>query len=266
MDEYKEEVKSAAEKEEAAIDKSFAEPQKNEPSTDNSSVLEDSVVVGDLTSASGSEKVPEEATVSVKKLDDEDVLEHTASLWNYIPVPTDLVEPVPEYITLTKTFPGSRITAARVRGKKHKHEGTNCDDWFEVSNYDDITFIVVSDGAGSKKFSRIGARESCRAAAGYLAANFKEAINNDASIRDNLLLEVSDTKFIASCSLLAEILQKASLQAFNSVEAAFYSRSSNDEYAKLLGRELRFNDLSGTLLVVQNYYRKCYQENLTLMI
>jgi len=151
---------------------------------------------------------------------------------------------------LNKTFPGSRITAARVRGKKHKHEGTNCDDWFEVSNYDDITFIVVSDGAGSKKFSRIGARESCRAAAGYLAANFKEAINNDASIRDNLLLEVSDTKFIASCSLLAEILQKASLQAFNAVEAAFYSRSSNDEYAKLLGRELRFNDLSGTLLVV----------------
>ena len=251
MDEYIEDVKNTAENNEAVVEnKSFANPQENEPVTVDSSVSEDEVVAGEPAPVFGDEPVQKEEPTPVKKLEDEDVLEHTASLWNYFPVPTDQVEPVPEYITLTKTFPGSKITAARVRGKKHKHEGTNCDDWFEVSNYDDITFIVVSDGAGSKKFSRIGARESCRAAAGYLAANFKEAISNDASIRENLKLEVTDAKFTASCSLLAEILQKASLQAFNAVEAAFYSRSTNEEYSKLLGRDLRFNDLSGTLLVV----------------
>ena len=106
------------------------------------------------------------AAESKKGLTNKEVTDHTASLWKYLPIPTDEPEPAPEYLQCDTTLPGGRVIAARVRGKKHKHEGTNCDDWFEIANVDDVTFIAVSDGAGSKKFSRIGARESCKASVG----------------------------------------------------------------------------------------------------
>ncbi len=61
------------------------------------------------------------------------------------------------------------MLAARIRGKKHKHEGTNCDDWFEVRLAGRWTVIAVADGAGSRKFSRLGARASCTRAAEMLA-------------------------------------------------------------------------------------------------
>ena len=101
-----------------------------------------------------------------KPLSNEEVTGHTANLWKYIAIPENEPEPFPEYINGTVEFPGSKVIAARVRGKKHKHEGTNCDDWYETANYDKITFVAVSDGAGSKKFSRIGAKESCTLAHG----------------------------------------------------------------------------------------------------
>ena len=109
-----------------------------------------------------------------KALSNEEVTGHTANLWKYLPIPSHEPEPVPEYINGTVKFPGSKVVAARVRGKKHKHEGTNCDDWYEVANYERMTFIAVSDGAGSKKFSRIGARESCKAAIGFLVSSFEK--------------------------------------------------------------------------------------------
>ena len=75
-----------------------------------------------------------------KPLSDDDVTARTASMWKYLPVPEDQPEPYPETIQGTVDFPGSRIIAARVRGKMHKHEGTNCDDWYELAHLDRITF------------------------------------------------------------------------------------------------------------------------------
>ena len=107
-----------------------------------------------------------------KPLSNKEVTDHTASLWKYLPIPTDEPEPAPEYLQCNINLPGGNIIAARVRGKKHKHEGSNCDDWYEVANVGDVIFIAVSDGAGSKKFSRIGARESCKASVGYLTNSY----------------------------------------------------------------------------------------------
>ena len=194
---------------------------------------------------------PEEKpqTVQPKALSNEEVTGHTATLWKYLPVPVNEPDPVPEYINGTIKLSGSNVIAARVRGKKHKHEGTNCDDWYEVSNYENITFVAVSDGAGSKKFSRIGARASCKAAVGYLVSSFEELFSQNQEFKSNLLLELSDQRCINACGVLASIVQQSVIKAREAVEVAFYSRKTNCEYEKILGRGLSLKDLSGTLLI-----------------
>lgn len=184
-----------------------------------------------------------------KALSNEEVTGHTANLWKYLPIPSHEPEPVPEYINGTVEFPGSKVVAARVRGKKHKHEGTNCDDWYEVANYERMTFIAVSDGAGSKKFSRIGARESCKAAIGFLVSSFEKLFTDKPELKEHLTLALTDSKCMEACGVLAGVVQQSVIKAHEAVEAAFYSRKTNPEYEKILGRGLQFKDLSGTLLI-----------------
>lgn len=200
------------------------------------------------------EETPEQQDSNIpaekpKALTNEEVTGHTANLWKYIPIPENEPEPAPEYINGTASFPGSKVIAARVRGKKHKHEGTNCDDWYEVANYENMTFVAVSDGAGSKKFSRIGARESCKAAIGYLVHSFKTVFEERPELRENLALQLSNQKCMESCGVLANIVQQSVIKAYEAVEAAFYSRSVDIEYFKVLNRNLQFKDLSATLLL-----------------
>ena len=184
-----------------------------------------------------------------KALSNEEVTGHTANLWKYLPIPSHEPEPVPEYINGTVKLPGSKVVAARVRGKKHKHEGTNCDDWYEVANYERMTFIAVSDGAGSKKFSRIGARESCKAAIGFLVSSFEKLFTDKPELKEHLTLALTDSKCMEACGVLAGVVQQSVIKAHEAVEAAFYSRKTNPEYEKILGRGLQFKDLSGTLLI-----------------
>ena len=49
--------------------------------------------------------------------------------------------------------------------------------------------------------------------------------------------------------MLANAVQQAVIKAYEAVEAAFYSRAANSEYAKSLGRSLQLRDLSSTLLL-----------------
>ncbi len=193
---------------------------------------------------------PDPVRPAPKALSDEAVTGHTAGLWKYQPVPASEPEPAPEYINHVYHFPRSEVIAARVRGKKHKHEGTNCDDWYEVAGYEDITFIAVSDGAGSRKFSRIGARESCKAAVGYLVRMFEGTFAARPGLRDNMKLELSDARGMEACAVLAGIVQQSVQKAYEAVETAYYSRAADPAYAKVLKRNLEFRDLSGTLLLV----------------
>lgn len=185
------------------------------------------------------------------RLSDDEVMGHTAALWKYLPIPDrdKEPEPFPEYLHSMVDYPGGQVIAARVRGKKHKHEGTNCDDWFETANYQRITVLAAADGAGSKKFSRLGAQKSCRAAVGYLVNTLENILNQNPNLYADLAEELAAPKCVAACSLLANAVQQAVIKAYEAVEAAFYSRAANSEYAKSLGRSLQLRDLSSTLLL-----------------
>lgn len=186
---------------------------------------------------------------SKKGLSNKEVTDHTAGLWKYLPIPSDEPEPAPEYLQCDTTLPGGRVIAARVRGKKHKHEGSNCDDWYEIANVDDVTFIAVSDGAGSKRFSRIGARESCKASVGCLVNTYGKMISEIPTLREAVKRELSSAECMEACGRIAGLLQKAVIQACEAVEAAFYSRATDPAYSEILKRKLDLKDLSGTLLL-----------------
>ncbi len=177
------------------------------------------------------------AAPAAKSLSDDEVLAHTAALWKYQDIPQAEPEPFPEYIQQERDLPDGRVIAARVRGKKHKHDGSNCDDWYEVANLDGITLLAVADGAGSRKFSRIGARESCRAALGYLLHN----LTQDKPVDTNDTAQLTNR--------LAGLVQQAVLRAYGAVEAAFYTRAADLAYSAVLGRDLQFKDFSATLLL-----------------
>lgn len=185
----------------------------------------------------------------VKPLPDAGVLKHTASLWKYRPVPDTEPEPSPEYRRIEDEYPGSTVIAARVRGKKHKHEGTNCDDWFETACFEDVTFIAVSDGAGSKRFSRIGAKASCKAAVGFLVRTFSAVLAGKPSLREDLGLPMTDARCAAAYTVLARMVQQSVVKAYEAVEAAYYSRVTDPAFRAVLGRDLELKDFSGTLLI-----------------
>ena len=162
-----------------------------------------------------------EEPAAQKQLSNREVTDHTAGLWNYLPIPENEPEPAPEYLKCNLAYPGAHVIGARVRGKKHKHEGSNCDDWFEAAAYGDATFLAVSDGAGSKKFSRIGAKESCKAATGFLREGYAELLSADPELPEKLKLEISDERCMTACRQIAELVQKAVIQAWKAVESAF---------------------------------------------
>lgn len=193
-------------------------------------------------------------------LSDKEVTDHTATLWKYLPVPEKEPEPAPEYISSTRTFQGGKFVAARVRGKKHKHEGTNCDDWYEIADLNGIVFCAVSDGAGSKKFSRIGAKESCEAAIGYLVTKFREILSARPELKNPPLISLpkdpNDPKyssaysdFVNTYGLFMSAVQDSVKKAREAVEISFLRRAGNPSFSEIAGKNIDVRDFSSTLLV-----------------
>ena len=106
-----------------------------------------------------------------------EIMNNTASMWKYYPINEQYCKEFPEYINKYSKIGKNSIISARVRGKKHKHEGTVCDDWYEIAEFQNIIFSVVADGAGSKKFSNIGAKKCCKVAIGYLMQETERLLN-----------------------------------------------------------------------------------------
>ncbi len=177
-----------------------------------------------------------------------DVLKHTASMWKYNPIPIDEPEPFEEYISKKILLENNVVFGARVRGKKHKHDGSNCDDWFEIDNLGNISIIAVADGAGSKKFSRIGAMESCKSSVNYIKDTINEKLKEETFFK-NLSSNIKSEEFVSSCSILANIIQNAVIVAYEAVEKAFEERKAKYDYLKLIDRDMQFKDFSGTLLL-----------------
>ena len=181
----------------------------------------------------------------IKKLSDSDVTAHTAALWKYEPIPEE-PEPYPEYRQSYDYANGTEIIAARDRGTKHKHEGTNCDDWYEFDRLGDWSVCVVSDGAGSKKLSRIGARISSEAACAYIKEQLS-TIEHDETEKA-LAMPFDNADFTAACSKLAEIMRSGFSAAYSAVEGAYLIRANDEKIMEDLGRPCDVKDFSATLL------------------
>lgn len=186
--------------------------------------------------------------VEEQHMSDSDVMKHTASLWRYRTIIEDGTELHTEYHSkLTRTENGS-IIGARVRGKKHKHEGTNCDDWFETAEADGCMIAVVADGAGSKHLSRIGARVSCEAAVEYLKTALPEMLKQDEGLRENLSGDIGGEEFLGACGQFAAVIRTSAEKAFDAVIQKLKSLYNDEHYISSLGRNPTLADMGSTFL------------------
>ncbi len=184
---------------------------------------------------------------NTEKLTDKDVTAHTASMWKYNPVP-ESPEPFPETVCMESSESGFTVTAASVRGKKHKHEGSNRDDSFAYEFVDGAVIAAVSDGAGSKPFSRIGAKAACEAVIKYVKIRLEAIKRDNPNYRADMGKALDSPEFGAVCSSVAEMLRGGFAEAFAAVERAFEKRKELPEFEKAVGRKPELKDFSCTLL------------------
>ncbi len=182
------------------------------------------------------------------RLTDREVMEHTASIWKYKPIRDDGMEMHSEQHTKYALTKQGEMFGARVRGKKHKHDGTNCDDWFETAATDDYFIAVVSDGAGSKSLSRVGARLCCEGAVQYLKTELASLFANEPDIKARLSSDISGEDFMSACQKLAPLIQEAARRAFDNMLAHFKTLYNDEMYCDALGRKPLLSDLYCTYL------------------
>jgi serine/threonine protein phosphatase PrpC len=167
-------------------------------------------------------------------------------MWRDNPVP-EVPEPHPAKQSDFAENGHFTLHAASVRGKKHKHEGTNRDDWYAFRLAERYAAVAVCDGAGSKQFSRIGAKAAAEAAVAAIAIDFDEVLtdeclsalssnteasNTEASNTEASNTEASNTEagnneselFLNAVSEIAKSLRKTVQTAFEAVSAAAVSR------------------------------------------
>ncbi len=197
--------------------------------------------------AEASDVSDDTVAVGKKKLSDRDVTAHTAAMWKYKPVP-ESPEPYPESISGFAASAGFSVTAASVRGKKHKHDGSNRDDSFAFEIIDGMAVAAVSDGAGSKAFSRIGAKAACEAVIKYSKIRLGAIKRDFPNFRRDLGGDIGSADFGKVCSQIAEMLRGSCAEAFAAVEAASEKRLKNPEFESALDRKPELKDFSCTLL------------------
>lgn len=174
----------------------------------------------------------------------DDSLSSSGLQWRALPLPENEPEFHEECAqSSTETVDGLKLIGARVRGKKHKHEGTHCDDWYEHSLAGRWTLLAVSDGGGSYRFSRLGARVSCQAAISTLEHELKEHRIVDREKWEASSFQEADIEKI-NLSLI-----HAMQAAWKAIQNAVEERKNSPDYVDLLGRELTTKDLYCTLLL-----------------
>lgn len=183
-----------------------------------------------------------------EQLTDRDVMERTAAIWKYRPIKDDGLEKHDEFHTKHTLTENGEIIAARVRGKKHKHDGTNCDDWFETAVTDDCFIAVVSDGAGSKQLSRTGAKMCCDGAAAYLKRELSALLNAEKGLKQALAGDMHGAEFMTACGRIAPLVQNAAKYAFDNIINHLRGIYADSRYIAALGRAPELSDLSCTYL------------------
>ena len=183
-----------------------------------------------------------------KPLSDMEVMEHTASVWQYKEITDDGTEMHSEYHEKRTRTGAAEIIGARVRGKKHKHEGTNCDDFFETAFTEDCAIVVVCDGAGSKLLSRIGARVSSESAAAYLKESLAKLFSDTPEIKAGLCAELNSSEFMAACGKIAPLVQQSAREALAAQQKKLDELCADEAYEKALGKKPVLSDLYATFL------------------
>lgn len=171
--------------------------------------------------------------------------------WKYIDAPKDVPEPHEDFKIhdSSKTIINNgefRTFGASVRGLLHKHEGTHCDDWFEIGTAGDWTIIAVADGAGSKKFSRIGAKESCKTAVEELKKSLESIRLTDLEVETAYREDHNPNKNDKDIDSNINIARNAVKNIF------ILSCDKLNNYAKELGNQEKFNQLLGRKFVVDD--------------
>lgn len=184
-----------------------------------------------------------------EQLTDRDVTAHTAALWKYNPVP-EKPEPYPETLCSSKKEGCFEVTAAAVRGKKHKHDGSNRDDAFAFDFHDGAVIASAADGAGSKPFSRIGAKSACDAAVNFIKARLAAIKRKFPDYCERLGKAIDSAEFGTVCSEIAGMLRDSCSEAYTAIEAAFEKRRDIPEFEEAIGRKPDIKDFSTTLLTV----------------
>ncbi len=186
------------------------------------------------------------------------------NFWAYKPVPNNQPEPHSEDFSKSAVCPdGYKLIGARARGKTHKHEGTNCDDWFEFGFSGKWTVIAVADGAGSKPYSRIGAKAACKKAVAYLLETLKETqieeyLKGSTYGEIKLLIDKQAWPF----ENITKMIFNAFSEAHKEVHRIANEKTLDPGYLSHLGgrKELSVNDFSSTLLVAIHANIKCLNE------
>ncbi|MDR0920678.1 MAG: protein phosphatase 2C domain-containing protein [Oscillospiraceae bacterium] len=178
----------------------------------------------------------------------QDIMKQTAQMWKYKTVSSSF-EVHTEYDNQYAVLPGCKVIGARARGKKHKHDGSNCDDWFEIGFVNDWTVAAVADGAGSKKLSRIGAKVASQSAVTYIVNTLTEFKDYRQELIADLKKPVNSSEYTKVCSYLANILQNSFNVAKRAIEQKKSDCANDPKCSENLNRDVQLNDFSTTLLL-----------------
>ncbi|MDE7398559.1 MAG: protein phosphatase 2C domain-containing protein [Oscillospiraceae bacterium] len=181
-------------------------------------------------------------------LSDMEVMEHTAGIWHYMDIIDNGTEMHTESHQKHTAAPFGEVIGARVRGKKHKHEGTNCDDYLETAVTEDFAVAVVCDGAGSKPLSRIGSRVSAETAVSFLKKSLSELFMQMPELKSGLSADLSSAEFMAACGRIAPLIRQSAQEAFKAQREELTRISADEKYQTALGRAPTLSDLSTTFL------------------
>jgi Protein phosphatase 2C len=181
----------------------------------------------------------------------EDATSSEASPWRELPVRDGPDRHQESHRCSFRAPGGFCIVGSSVRGKKHKHEGANRDDWFEVALCGAWTIIAASDGAGSRAFSRVGARVSCDKAVSFLSERLADHMISprDAWTAGTFARGASHAFLEPDLAFVQTALVDSIETAREAVASAASLRETSREHEAILGRSINGDDLSATLIL-----------------
>lgn len=143
------------------------------------------------------------------------------------------------------------LVAASKRGRSHAHVGSFRDDDFKIAHLDDSKWCVaiVSDGAGSCKFSRRGSQIICDTSLNHIKTSMEDGLDASISLAaENYSRALQDQTDAVRVEALKSTLRNELYKAIS--YAAFHSLGKINEEIKLHpDLDAKLKDFSSTALI-----------------